>query len=601
MDTAHISVAKIVATPLDTSWAQAYSAGKLYIALSLQGEDSSLAVLGKDTIEKLQREFFALDEKSLAAVKKAVGEATQSIPDGVDMSLVVSTIVESVLYIIIVNAGNILLKRGESLSIIAAGEAGAITSFSGKCETHDIFLLTTSGFLKTVAMSDIESASKHTTSQEVGESLAPYIHDGASGTEAALVIRIDGEVKSETPATSDVISDTIQEEENNDHLQLEEEVPEKKSSRVPSMPHISFNLKRYVPQKITKMHVIIVSVIILILVLAGSMLFENTKRQSTEQNARIEKILTPNKIKYEEAIVVMSLNKSLATEGLTKIKNDLEKEQVSFPEGSDARKKLDNFLLSVTDALGGKTNSGKSPINIFLEGSKNDDITSVTHITAKGDILSAAGNSKIGIIDTDGSVSDSFEGVSSPLGISANEENIYVLSGSSVSKFIKSDGKKEIIIEDQDKPISIATFGDNVYVLSATDKTVYKYRPNAFAKEKYFVSDTTLKNPSSIAIDSSIYIIDDGKVRKFTRGSEDTFNYTGGSLSKGSLIYTDEDYSNIYIVDPIEKALIILDKSGGLVGNISLKGMKKITSVTANEEDKKAYIAADNNIYSVSY
>lgn len=600
MDTAHLSVAKIVATPLDTSWAQAYSAGKLYIALSLQGTDASLAALGKDTIEKLQREFFALDEKSLAAVKKAVGEATQSIPDGVTMSLVVSTIVESVLYIVIVNAGSVLLKRGEHLSAIAAGETGAITSFSGKCEANDIFILTTSGFLTTVTMKDIESATVSNSSSEIGESLAPFIHDDATGTEAALVIKIGEGATPEAVASDTVINDVA--EENNDHLELgqEEELPQKKSSRIPSLPHISFNIKQYIPQKITKMHLIIGAVVILVLLLASTMLFENTKRQSTEQNARIEKILTPNKAKYDEAMAVMSLNKSLATEELTEIKEELEKEQTTFSEGSDARKQLDSFLMTVTDALGGKSSSGNSPISVFLESSKSD-LASVSQITVKGGSISAAGSKDIGIIDADGGTSDTFSGISSPLGISANEDNIYVLSGSSVSKFAKSDGKKEIIIEDQDKPISIATFGDNVYLLSAADKTVYKYRPNAFAKEEYFTKETTLKNPSSIAIDSSIYIVDDGKIRKFTRGAEDTFNYTGGTLSKGSLIYTDEDYENIYVVDPTAKSLIILDKSGGLVSNVSLKGMKKITSVTANEEDKKAYVAADSNIYSISY
>lgn len=599
MDTAHITVAKIVATPLDTSWAQAYSAGKLYIALSLQGDGVTLAALGKDTIEKLQREFFALDEKSLTAVKKAVETVTSAAPSETAMSLVLCTIVESVLYIIIVNSGSVLIKRAGKLSVIAMGEKDAISSFSGRCEPDDIFILTTDGFLKTVSMKDIESATHSSTSNEIAENLAPFIHENATGTEASLIIKIGTGAKPEIMALPEKEEETAGEP--NDHMGLEEAPTHKSALSMPHLPTVSFQLKKYIPRKLTKMHLIIGGVIILVLILGGSILFENMKRQSSAQTVRLEQLLAPNKSKYEEAMAVMSLNKSLATEELTQIKTDLEKEQSSFPKGSDARKQLDAFLKTVTDALGGETSSNNSPISVFLDAGKSSDLSSVLKVTTKGGELIAAGSSDIGIVDSEGKITDSFAGGGAPKGMSATEDAVYVLSGSDVSKFAKSDGKEETVIEGQDKPISIATFGDNVYLLSSTDKTVYKYRPNAYAKEEYFTKETTLKNPSSIAIDSSIYVIDDGKVRKFTRGAEDTFNYQGGSLSKGSQIYTDEDYANLYIIDPVSKTFLVIDKSGGLVSNISLKGMKTISSVTANEADKKAYVVGDNKIYSISF
>ena len=110
-----------------------------------------------------------------------------------------------------------------------------------------------------------------------------------------------------------------------------------------------------------------------------------------------------------------------------------------------------------------------------------------------------------------------------------------------------------------------------------------------------------MTNPSSLAIDSSVYIVDNGGVKKYTRGNEDTFSFKGKTLSSSSQIYTDEEYSNVYIVDPEKKIATITDKSGNVASEISLTGMKKITSVTADEKNKKLYIASDGNIYSIDF
>ncbi len=72
MPKTHLPFAKIVATPTLTSWSQAYSAGGLFIALSLVTEtpehQEAIGTVGKKILNDLEAEFFSLEEKSLEKI-----------------------------------------------------------------------------------------------------------------------------------------------------------------------------------------------------------------------------------------------------------------------------------------------------------------------------------------------------------------------------------------------------------------------------------------------------------------------------------------------------------------------------------------------------
>ncbi len=588
-------VAKVVATATSSSWAQAYSAGKLHLVISLHEEGKeTIASLGKDTLERLQREFFALDEKNLETLKKAVETVVGELGENVALSLVLTTIVNTTLYIIIAHSGSVLLRRNGKTTIIATGEGNSITGFSGTVEPEDIILVATEGLLTTVSSDEIEKSLSIGTPHNISESIAPFIHDNPTGKEAALVWSMIGERK------------VIEEEEkapDNDTLDLTNTDSKEKTVHVPKF-HLGNIVKKIkIPSLInfSKKQLIIVCVLALVIVLGVSIFIEKTGRENAHLNEQAQLVLSDNKQKYEDAVALMSLNKSLAIEELTEIKSNVENKISQFPPESNARKSLDVFLQDVNKALGGESSGGKSKINVFFDAKNNTEISNVSYITAKGGEVAVVGNSKGGLLKPDGSVASTFNGSESVYGITADEKNVYILSGETVEQITKSNGDKETIIQKQAKPISLDTFGGNIYLLSKTDETIYKYLPESFGKAAYFTTDTTIQNPSSIAIDSSIYVAANGSIKKYTRGKEDAFNYKGRVLPTNSSIYTDVDYTNLYVLDPEKKIVYVIDKSGNTVSNIPLSGMKNPKSIAADEKEKKIYIVSDNKVYSVDY
>src|SRR3989344_2869060 len=67
----NILLSKVVANPTDTTWAQAYSTLNLYIVLSIRSEDAEAGIVtsGKELLEKIQREYFSLDDKNITNIK----------------------------------------------------------------------------------------------------------------------------------------------------------------------------------------------------------------------------------------------------------------------------------------------------------------------------------------------------------------------------------------------------------------------------------------------------------------------------------------------------------------------------------------------------
>src|SRR3989344_7796526 len=101
----NISFSKIVATPTLNSWSQAYNAGKLFAVLSLEKTEElnetieSLNIFGKDLLERLEQEFFVIEDKNLDSIKKAISSIFEKEVKGVAISFAGGAFVNNILYL----------------------------------------------------------------------------------------------------------------------------------------------------------------------------------------------------------------------------------------------------------------------------------------------------------------------------------------------------------------------------------------------------------------------------------------------------------------------------------------------------------------------
>lgn len=585
----NILLSKIVANSTETGWSQAYSTLNLYIALSIIIEDSEkpIASLGKDALEKLQREFFVIDNKTLDTVRQAVQNVVDTL-GATKYSIVLATITQGSLYIIIAGNGSVNIKRGEKVGTIAEGEEGKVTSFSGPLTTGDIFVIETQGFSEKISLDKISPLLSGPDITSISESLAPLVHENSAGTEAAILIQyLSGEDEHE---------EVVEEEEVEEEMPKAQETPfpeSKKNFSFPNFPKISLSIPKF-NFKFKKTYVII----FLIIVLVGAFIFTLQNEGSSKINAAQDKILnevlTASQKKYGEGKALESANTNLALDAYNQSLNIIKDGIGKLTKGSKQETTLLTEISKVNkkiEELGGGNASEKK----FFD--KN-----VAIVTSKNGIGAIDSNGILYILSSEGSETKTIKtGVKNSIALTSDKDNFYALTSDAIYKVDLASEKTQKISSSTSNGNAIDNFAGNVYVLSPSTSDVSKYSSNDFTKSSYFSDKPSFsEKPVWFSIDSSIWIIlENGSVKKYTRGKEDAFkvNNLPKELGKKLQIYTSPDLDNLYVLDINNARIVTLSKNGDFQKSYALS--KIPSSFSIDESAKKAYVISNSTLYSI--
>lgn len=629
-----MAFSKVVATPTELAWSQAYSAGSLFAAISLHSdsppltEEESLATLGKDLISTLESEFFTIENKDLESIKQAIAATFSRVKEGVTSSFVVCFLNDNVLYLYASGGGKAVLKRGEKIGTVLEGEDGGnIKSASGYVQDKDIIILQTKPFLRIIPSATLASSLDKNTPAEITEELAPHVHDKSEGGASAIVLSYNEGVVSETEvegiaaaaavgaATSEVneeLDKSIDEPENNIEptpaTQSSEEISDvvKPTTPQPAAAPPIENLPpkdlgnpaestssflsdqkprrrlsagfgigglRRMPRR-RRLILIIGILLVAIILIASIFALVNMRNSNTEE--LFNGIYNEAKEKYDEGQSLKDLNASLAQENFQQAQEILVENQDTFPEGSSEDEQIEALLAQVNNELGGSDSSGGT----------SSQATEVDK--SESQILSVA------IDNPDANY------------FTQNEDFIYFLNSNGVNRLDKGNSQEEEIIEkDWDEEGGIGVFGSNVYVLDKTEN-IFKFVPsgNNYTKSNYITSGTPdLEDSAAMAIDGSIYVLaNDGSIKKFTRGGEESFSITGleKGLSGPTSIVTAEEMNNIYILDRGNSRIVVIDKDGSFVKAYSADILKNARDIDPQETNNAIYVLSGDKVYKIT-
>lgn len=191
------------------------------------------------------------------------------------------------------------------------------------------------------------------------------------------------------------------------------------------------------------------------------------------------------------------------------------------------------------------------------------------------------------------------------------KENDYALilsQNNSVWKFSPEDNsvkKAEISYPQNVKIQSIAIYNRRLYALDILNGKIYKHeniRDGFSLGTEWSKKDAEdLKNSFDLTIDGDIFVTQqNGQVDKYTKGEKQLFAVLGldPTLNNEAEIWTYNDIEEIYILDKIEKRLIITNKSGQLQTQIKSDLWQKPNDLTVGENKKQVYILDQNKIFS---
>ena len=613
-----ILLSKIVPNPTDTTWAQAYTTLNVYITLSIENQTgkASVTTQGKELLEKLQREFFALDDKSLENIKKAVGNVTKTIDERYHYSMLVGAIVGDILYIVIGSMGQVTIRRGSSSGIIATGIENELHGFSGKLQHDDIIVFETGDFAKKLPLSELSEYLSASDVLQIAENITPMVHEGSKGSEAAIIIQykdlnniqksgqkdfdvmeeeepVEKELSEEEYKPENLWTKELHENRGIENISGEEEISEEEStetkSRIPfKLPAITFGKRTLVAGV----------VILLIAILVGSIGYTGHLKSQEKNKAEFSKVFQPAQDKYDEGVKLESLNKSLALEDFNAASSLTKGALSKFSKGSLEYQKLSDLQSKIDGKISG-IGGGSSAKNIkeFLKPS--GDLKSITAITAKGGtllVLDAAGK-QVATVSTDGKIKKTYNIAEGDSFISSDDKFIYTM-GSTITSIDRGNGEVKQVVKGV-KGTSFDIFGSNVY--SLTGANILKYKAPSYEGASYFTAKPEFKHtPTDISISGPVWVLEEnGTIERFTKGKNDGIALTGvtGPLAEGGKIYADPDNTNVYIMDVKNQRVVILNSEGVYQNQYEGSFIKNGISFAIDEKSKAGYVVSKNTIY----
>lgn len=145
--------------------------------------------------------------------------------------------------------------------------------------------------------------------------------------------------------------------------------------------------------------------------------------------------------------------------------------------------------------------------------------------------------------------------------------------------------------------VDLEFFGSRLYTLDIENNQIYKNTKSGDnygqAEEWLTNKDIDLSKARGFAIDGSVFVLNEnGEVKKLFSGDADKewkLESIQPALSGSTEIFTDENSSNLYILNPQQKQIAVFDKDGKLKAQYVSDKWGDLKDFYVDEADKKLY------------
>jgi hypothetical protein len=575
-----LSFAKLVATPNETSWSQAYNAGNLFVCFSFavqqETKELSLHALGKELFNVLQSEFFTLQEKNITSIKSAIQISLENVPENVIVSLTLAFFKDTALLVFIAGNGKIVMKRGEKTGVLLAKKNSddTIASASGFARNADTIVLETGQFAEGISQETVAQALDLALPNDIVEALSPQIHKQDNGAQAAIIISYQGVspiVPVEEPDEDQHLSSPYTTQANQP-LTEESAVGEQEPQPAPGFKAPKMSLRfSFGHRRRLFLNIALILVVLLIV----SIFYTMKKYNEQKQNALFQSVYPTAQQYYSEGQGLATVNASLSQDNYRKAEKLLKDNESKFSENSVDYQQIAALLTKVENAIQGNTSGQSVPTTA----------------------VSPSPHSLLAV-----------EEANNGLAFGQDDTNVYMITGNTIVSFAKSDGTEKTVIKnnnDWSDPVAIVPYDGNIYVLDQK-KGLLKFVAGSggFGKTYYFKgSAPDLSQAVDMAIDGSVWLIfKNGTISQYTSGTSNGLTVSGllKPLSDPTKIVTDVTMEHVYILDAGNSRIVVFDKTGKYLSSYNAPVIAQAKDFTVSETDKTLQILSNGKVWQIS-
>jgi len=152
----------------------------------------------------------------------------------------------------------------------------------------------------------------------------------------------------------------------------------------------------------------------------------------------------------------------------------------------------------------------------------------------------------------------------------------------------------------------LVVYGNNLYILDDKNNQIFKYPESggSFANgQAWLKEELDTSQSSSLSIDGSVYIIDnDGTIQNLLKGALEKFDYhiPKPNIGAGAIIKTFRDSDYLYIIDPANQRVIILDKEGNIKDQYTSQKFDDLKDLAIDPNEKAIYLLNNGHLYTLA-
>ena len=517
-----------------------------------------------------------------------------------NIEIATATYVDNVIYSVVCNGSHAIIYRDNALAKILESDKNSCVSASGHPQDGDMFILATSKFSLKFSDGVLKAAFQTSSSIKAAEHLMPMVHSKEDMNDLAVMF-----VKFEKHTKNKVgVNEKVPKIEKEDDAKKGKEKPKKVSwikSKLPTRKLYVRKRSDNIEDVKSRKNAMSVGVILLIL-LTISIFFGIRQKNIKDLRNSYEDELSQAEHAFSESQKLVDLDNErarelfLESESIVKILLDKDIDDSRLNELSE--KQISERGMILGEYL--------VESELFVDPSLFSDgfIGNKLSTNSKSVYILDSDSRRVVKIDLDTKkavVVANPDDIKNAKDIASYVDRVFTLEDGDIYKV--GEGREKVIEKEWEGDVLIYAYSGNFYVLDKEKSEILRYPglSDGFGSSKNWFAPgitTDVGNSISWAVDGSIWLLDtNGVVKKYTQGLPDRI---GEAIYKeAKIIYTDEDSVYVYILDPISKKIIVIDKDGGYIAQYVDNNLEGSLGVSVDEQQKRLiFLNSDGKLYS---
>jgi hypothetical protein len=193
-----------------------------------------------------------------------------------------------------------------------------------------------------------------------------------------------------------------------------------------------------------------------------------------------------------------------------------------------------------------------------------------------------------------------------------NDYALFVYNKKELIRFIPENNyleKIEVSFSEAGPELGgLVVYNRRLYTVDKTNGMIYKHDSikNGFGKGNNWLTSpaANFDQVIDLTIDGDIFVLQsNGEIQKFTKGQKQNFVIEGlePTLKSPQKIWSYNDLNYLYIIDPTEKRIVMLEKDGRVKQQLTSKEFTTPTGLVVIEENKTLYTLDNNRLLKLTW